>query len=29
MAYLADWLKARVEGVPITFVPAGDPFWTL
>jgi hypothetical protein len=27
MAYLAEWLRARVPDVPITHVPAGDPFW--
>lgn len=26
MRYLADWLQQRVPAVPITFVPAGDPF---
>ncbi len=26
MAYLVDWLKARVPGVTITHVPSGDPF---
>ena len=25
MAYLAEWLKPRVMGIPITHVPAGDP----
>ena len=29
MAYLADWLRDKAPGVPITHVPAGDPlsFW--
>lgn len=28
MEYLAEWLRARLPaGLPITFVPAGDPFW--
>jgi putative NIF3 family GTP cyclohydrolase 1 type 2 len=26
MAYLVDWLRPRVPGVPITHVPSGDPF---
>ena len=25
MAYLVDWLRERLPGVPITHVPAGDP----
>ena len=28
MAYLVDWLRPRVPGVPITHVPSGDPFLT-
>ncbi|MBM3190143.1 MAG: NGG1p interacting factor NIF3 [Chloroflexi bacterium] len=27
MAYLVDWLAKRLPGVPVTHVPAGDPFW--
>lgn len=27
MEYLAEWLRPRVPGIPVTFVPAGDPFW--
>ena len=27
MEYLAEWLRPRVPGVPVHFVPAGDPFW--
>lgn len=26
MAYLVDWLRDRVPGVPVTHVPTGDPF---
>ncbi len=26
MRYLVDWLRPKVPGVPINFVPAGDPF---
>lgn len=26
MAYLAEWLAPKVPGIPITHVPAGDPF---
>lgn len=26
MEYLAEWLKPRVGGIPVTFVAAGDPF---
>lgn len=29
MDYLADWLRPHVPGVPITHVPAGDPFRAL
>ena len=25
---LAKWLRGFVTGVPIEFVPAGEPFWT-
>lgn len=28
MRYCAQWLKAFLPGVPIEFVPAGEPFWT-
>ena len=28
MKYCSEWLKTFVKGVPITFIPAGDPFWT-
>jgi hypothetical protein len=24
----AEWLRAFITGVPIEFVPAGEPFWT-
>jgi len=27
MERLADWLRPRVAGVPVAFVPASDPFW--
>ncbi len=27
MDYCATWLKQFLPGVPITFVPAGEPFW--
>jgi len=27
MAYFADWLRPKVHGLPVHFVPAGDPFW--
>ena len=27
MEYLAEWLRPRVPGIPVTFLPAGDPFW--
>ncbi len=26
MAYLVEWLRERVPGVPVTHVPVGDPF---
>lgn len=29
MRWVADWLRARVPEVPITHVPAGDPFTTM
>lgn len=29
MKYCADWLKTFVSEVPIEFIPAGDPFWTV
>lgn len=29
MAYCADWLKEFISEVPIEFIPAGDPFWTI
>ena len=29
MDYCADWLKTFIAEVPIEFVPAGDPFWSL
>jgi len=28
MEYLAEWLTGILDGMPIHFVPAGDPFWT-
>ncbi len=28
MKYCAEWLKTFLHGVPIEFVPAGEPFWT-
>lgn len=28
MRYCAQWLKSFLPGVPIEFVPAGEPFWT-
>jgi putative NIF3 family GTP cyclohydrolase 1 type 2 len=28
MEHLADWLRPRLAGLAVTFVPAGDPFWT-
>ena len=28
MRYCADWLKGFISGIPIEFIPAGDPFWT-
>jgi len=28
MKYCSEWLKRFVKGVPIKFIPAGDPFWT-
>ena len=28
MKYCAEWLKTFLPGVPIEFVPAGEPFWT-
>lgn len=27
MSECADWLKTFVSGVPVEFVPAGEPFW--
>jgi putative NIF3 family GTP cyclohydrolase 1 type 2 len=27
MEYLAEWLRPKLPGVAVTFVPAGDPFW--
>lgn len=26
MRYFADWIRPQFDGLPITFVPAGDPF---
>ena len=26
MKYMADWLKPLVEGIPVTFISAGEPF---
>ena len=28
MRYCVDWLKAFLPGLPVTFIPAGEPFWT-
>jgi putative NIF3 family GTP cyclohydrolase 1 type 2 len=28
MKYCADWMEGFIRGVPITFVPAGDPFYS-
>jgi len=28
MEYCARWLKTFISGVPIEFIPAGEPFWT-
>ncbi|MEQ8554177.1 MAG: Nif3-like dinuclear metal center hexameric protein [Cyclobacteriaceae bacterium] len=28
MEYCAEWLKTFINGVPIEFIPAGDPFWS-
>jgi putative NIF3 family GTP cyclohydrolase 1 type 2 len=28
MKHCTEWLKTFVKGVPIKFIPAGDPFWT-
>lgn len=28
MEYLAEWLRPHVGDVQVTFVPAGDPFWS-
>ena len=28
MDYCATWLKQFIPGVPITFIPAGEPFWS-
>lgn len=28
MDYCAKWLKTFVSEVPVTFIPAGDPFWS-
>ncbi len=27
MDYCATWLKEFLPGIPVTFVPAGEPFW--
>jgi putative NIF3 family GTP cyclohydrolase 1 type 2 len=29
MEYLVEWLQPRVPDIPVTYVPAGDPFRTL
>ena len=29
MSYCADWLKTFLPGIPVTYVPAGEPFWTI
>ena len=29
MRHLADWLGELLPAVPVEFVPAGDPFWTV
>ena len=28
MRYCAEWLKSFLPGIPIEFIPAGEPFWT-
>jgi len=28
MKYCCEWLKSFIEGVPIKFIQAGEPFWT-
>ena len=28
MKYCSEWLRKFVKGVPIKFIPAGEPFWT-
>jgi putative NIF3 family GTP cyclohydrolase 1 type 2 len=27
MEYLSEWLTGILDGIPVHFVPAGDPFW--
>jgi hypothetical protein len=27
MEYCAKWLRGFIKHVPVTFVPAGEPFW--
>ena len=29
MRHLADWLAGLIPTVPVKFIPAGDPFWTV
>ena len=29
MEYLVEWLRPRVGGIRVTFVPAGDPFYAV
>lgn len=28
MKYCAEWLKTFLPGLPVEFIPAGEPFWT-
>jgi len=29
MEYCARWLKTFISSVPIEFIPAGEPFWSV
>ncbi len=29
MKYCAEWLKTFLPGIPVTYLPAGEPFWTV
>ena len=28
MRYCAEWLRTFLPGIPVKYIPAGEPFWT-